>query len=100
MNHTEQLERIGRMEQHLEEASAALTRLAAALDQYETLRPQMQALAHYCDSGDWLRDYDDDCAGKLPPDLKRGVLSQDALYDLLTEERRLQTQMGRLSGRS
>lgn len=26
--------------------------------------------------------------GALPPDLKRGVLSQDALYDLLAENRR------------
>ena len=28
-------------------------------------------------------DYEADERGELPPDLKRGVLSQDALYDLL-----------------
>ena len=33
-------------------------------------------------------DYEADERGELPPDLKRGVLSQDALYDLL-EERKL-----------
>ena len=31
----------------------------------------------------WRADYEDDCAGKLPPDVKRGVLSEDAVYTLL-----------------
>ena len=43
------------------------------------------ALCRYMDSGDWLRDYERDEKGELPADLKRGVLSQDALYDLLTD---------------
>jgi hypothetical protein len=30
--------------------------------------------------------YEADERGELPPDLKRGVLSQDALYDLLEEK--------------
>ena len=32
---------------------------------------------------DKAKDYEADERGELPPDLKRGVLSQDALYDLL-----------------
>lgn len=44
----------------------------------------MAALTDYVDSGDWLRDYDADRAGRIPKDMKRGVLSQDGLYDLLT----------------
>lgn len=43
------------------------------------------ALTAYCTSGEWLEDYEADERGELPPDLKRGVLSQDALYDLLEE---------------
>ena len=39
------------------------------------------------DSGQWLRDYEADERGELPVGLKRGVLSQDALYDLLTSVR-------------
>ena len=34
-------------------------------------------------SGQWREDYEADELGELPPDLKRGVLSQDALFDLL-----------------
>ena len=51
-----------------------------------TLHPEAETrrlLEAYCTSGEWLEDYTADEAGELPPDLKRGVLSQDALYDLL-----------------
>ncbi len=35
----------------------------------------------------WMKDFEADEAGRLPEDLKRGVLSEDALYDLLTDNR-------------
>ena len=41
-----------------------------------------------------------DEAGKLPADLKRGVLSEDAVYDLLTEHRDLMARMQRAVLRS
>ncbi len=44
-------------------------------------------LDRYYTSGEWLADYEADERGELPPDLKRGVLAQDALYDLLEETR-------------
>lgn len=40
-------------------------------------------LTRYYESGLWLRDYEREEAGVLPPELKRGVLSQDGLYNLL-----------------
>ncbi len=48
----------------------------------------LQALAAYMDSGDWRADYEADEAGLLPKGLKRGVLSQDGLYNLLQEARK------------
>jgi hypothetical protein len=46
--------------------------------------PEMlQLLDAYYTSGQWKEDYEADERGELPPDMKRGVLSQDALYDLL-----------------
>ena len=44
---------------------------------------KLAALEAYYTSGEWREDYEADERGELPPDLKRGVLSQDALYDLL-----------------
>lgn len=44
-------------------------------------------LTQYYDSGEWLKDYQADETGKLPKDLKRGVLSEDGVYNLLEEIR-------------
>ena len=44
---------------------------------------KLRLLNAYYSSGEWREDYEADERGELPPDLKRGVLSQDALYDLL-----------------
>ena len=70
------LERIERVERY-----EALFERAAADRDPEAL----SLLDAYFRSGQWLEDYEADERGELPPDLKRGVLSQDALYDLLTE---------------
>ena len=40
-------------------------------------------LREYYESGQWLQDYEADERGELPRDLKRGVLSQDGLWELL-----------------
>ena len=42
-------------------------------------------LKEYQDSGQWLKDYQCDEKGIIPLDLKRGVLSEDGLYNLLDE---------------
>lgn len=46
---------------------------------------KLRLLEAYYTSGEWREDYEADEREELPPDLKRGVLSQDALYDLLEE---------------
>ena len=33
----------------------------------------------------WIKDFENDERGELPLDLKRGVLSEDGLYNLLSE---------------
>jgi hypothetical protein len=80
---TEQIERIRRMEQVLDTSSEAVSSLAAALEQYQTILPSLQKLAEYYSSPLWMADFEADEAGMLPADLKRGVLSEDAVYDLL-----------------
>lgn len=54
-----------------------------------TAQPDPEKLAEldaYYTSSLWRDDYEADERGELPPDLKRGVLSQDGLYDLLEEK--------------
>lgn len=45
----------------------------------------LKALSDYYSSSAWKRDYAADEAGLLPKDLKRGVLSEDGIYNLLEE---------------
>ncbi len=49
------------------------------------LKKRYETLQEYYENGLWLQDYECDERGELPKDLKRGVLSQDALYNLLSE---------------
>lgn len=49
------------------------------------IQGKIKLLNDYYTSREWLHDYELDEQGLLPPGLKRGVLSQDAVYDLLEE---------------
>ena len=46
---------------------------------------KVSLLTQYLESGQWLRDFELDEKGELPKDLKRGILSEDGLYNLLSE---------------
>lgn len=92
-----QLDRIRSMERALTDTSAALAAMDAALTQYESILPQLSALEAYYESPLWLQNYDDDHAGKLPTDLPRGVLSEDALYDLFCDNSRLRERLRHLN---
>ena len=85
----EQKERIIQMEQRTERAAAAVMSLSAALDRYEEVQEDISALEAYYDSDMWKQDFADDEAGKFPADLRRGVLSEDGIWNLLTDAREL-----------
>ena len=84
-----QIERITRMEQILDEATEIITAMDEAFQNYQAIQPQLEELFTYYFSPKWKQDWDDDCAGKIPADLKRGVLSEDAVYNLLSDHMRL-----------
>ena len=81
----DQIERITYMEQMLDEATEAVSSLSEALEKYSTVQDKLQELAVYYSSKQWRQDFDDDSAGKIPSNLKRGVLSEDAVYNLLSD---------------
>ena len=47
---------------------------------------QLQTLIRYYEGGLWLQDFRLDEEGLLPPGLKRGVLSEDAVYNFLSQQ--------------
>lgn len=81
----EQIERITYMEQILDEATEAASSLSEALEKYSAIQDKLQELTAYYSSKQWRQDFDDDSAGKIPSNLKRGVLSEDAVYNLLSD---------------
>lgn len=75
--------RIQQMEQYFDEVLQALDTNPEAIYEDADIQHILEILSEYMDSGQWLQDYECDEHGELPENLKRGVLSQDALYDLL-----------------
>ena len=84
-----QIERIERMERNLERATNALRVLNDALDEYEAVQEALHELNSYYGSDTWKQDFSDDEQGRLPKDLKRGVLSEDAVWNVLEDYRTL-----------
>ena len=92
-NNNAQTKRIRQMERHLNRAASALKRLSSALDKYDEAKADIAALASYYGSDDWKQDFADDEAGRLPKDLKRGVLSEDGIWNLLEDNMELQKKL-------
>ena len=79
----EATERIRLMEQYFQLLQKVEKENPAALREDPSVNAMLQTLTGYYESGQWLRDYELDEKGLLPRDLKRGVLSQDAVYHFL-----------------
>ena len=90
----EQIDRIRSMEQALNRVSAAAEELEQALARFGEARGDYEALAAYYGGDDWQRDLADDEAGRLPVDLRRGVLSEDAAWNALTGYEALAARVG------
>lgn len=58
---------------------------------YQCVLPDLKELEDYYTSPEWKEDYAADEAGLLPAGMKRGVLSQDGICDLLDRFRDLKT---------
>ena len=93
----EQIKRIRQMERRLGSAMAAVKRLTSAVDKWESVEEAIAALEEYYGSDLWKQDFADDEAGLLPADLKRGVLSEDAIWNLLTDVKELNVRLNELS---
>ena len=80
MTDRKQIERIERYESIMREAERSIN--DCSYDAKE-LRDRIDELKAYYGSDEWKQDFADDEAGKLPMDMKRGVLSEDGISDLL-----------------
>ena len=74
----EAIDRIKRMEEVFDTLQAGANSDPPIID--EAL---LKILLDYYTSGQWLKDYELDEKGYLPTDIKRGVLSEDGVYNYL-----------------
>lgn len=80
---TELLKRVQEMEDRYDAVSRAIAGLDDAISEFKEFKPDLAILKEYMESGQWKADFEQDEAGEIPEDVKRGVLSEDGLYDLL-----------------
>ena len=81
-----QIERIQHMEKLLDFIIKARKEQHANQEKSARIQEAIRILAEYYASDDWKRDFADDEAGLLPKDLKRGVLSEDGIWNILESD--------------
>ncbi|MBR7185098.1 MAG: DUF4298 domain-containing protein [Clostridia bacterium] len=84
-DNTQRIARIRRMELRFNTLLAAAAADPQSVHRDAVLRRQLAELIRYYESPLWLADYDADARGELPQDLRRGVLSEDGVYNLLAD---------------
>ena len=89
----ERIARIEIMEEKLNAARAALDAMELALEAYEAAREDLRELESYLTGPDWRADLAADEAGLLPEGLRRGVLSEDGIYNLLEDDDELRERL-------
>ena len=89
----ERIERIERMEKKFAAAAEAVAAMERALEDYLGVQEELRTLEAYLGSEERRGDLAADEAGQLPAALRRGVLSEDGLYDLLEENDALRARL-------
>jgi len=83
-----QIERIKWMEQRFDKTLTAIKDKSA--DSLNAIKEDVAELSKYYGSELWKLDFAADEAGRFPSGLKRGVLSEDGIWNLLSDYRELQ----------
>ena len=85
----DQIRRIESMEAKMDAALEIIRSLERGIADYRSALPDIAALEQYLSGREWKEDYAADEKGLLPGGLKRGVLSEDGIYDMLEENAQL-----------
>lgn len=77
--------RVRVMELYLDTIQNAMMIDPELVKQDENIKNMFRDLINYYENGQWLEDFMADERGELPSNLKRGVLSEDAVYNLISD---------------
>lgn len=84
----DRIKNIQKQEEILDKMDAFLEEIEKITEEWKEIQPQFLELVDYYQSPQWMQDYEDYDIGKLPK-MKCGVLSQDAVYNTISEHRRV-----------
>ena len=82
------------MESILEKATQKMDALEKKIEEYEAFQAEIRKLEEYYTSPQWKADFASDEAGQYPDKLKRGVLSEDGIWNMLERNRELLRRLG------
>lgn len=78
------LENIKQMELLLTELDKKMSEAEAYFIQWKEVQNQFKTLVEYYHSPQWIADYEASNNGEFPKEISCGVLSEDAIYDLIS----------------
>ena len=81
----EVIARVQKMEGYLDEILEFMKKHSSEVKEDRKVHDMLKELMDYYENGQWLADYECDERGELPKDLKRGVLAEDTIYNLIEE---------------
>ncbi|MDQ0153458.1 hypothetical protein J2S20_002178 [Moryella indoligenes] len=85
---------IYQMEGILDNALQKMDALEKKIAELEAFQPEIRKLEEYYQSPQWKEDFEMDEAGRFPERLKRGVLSEDGIWNMLERNRELRERLG------
>ena len=82
---TKLIERVRSMEEDFKMVRDIMNEMEEAVSRFESVQEHIEHLSSYLEDGQFLKDFEADDRGELPKDMPRGVLSEDALFELLED---------------
>lgn len=79
------ISRITKMEKLFDDLKFSFEKSKEEFYKNKNLQRKLKVLTNYYENGKWLKDYQLDEENLLPKNLKRGILSQDGIYNFLNE---------------
>ena len=77
--------RINRMSEAFDRLSMVSAILGEKAEELETIASDVDYLKEYVVSGQWIQDFEADENGEIGPGVNRSVLSEDGLYNLMSD---------------
>jgi hypothetical protein len=87
------IEKITKMEDHLNKLQALITEVEIIREKWALAQFDFQELVSYYESDQWRDDVDAYDQELIPKDVRCGILSEDAIFNLMTEQHSAAIQM-------